>query len=55
MRLTKIVSASINIKLWNEFCSKIENLQKNKEMDKKKVTRSSILEDAIIKFINKNK
>jgi hypothetical protein len=55
MRTTKIISASIDIELWNKFCSIIDNVKQNEEVGKKKITKSSVFEEAINRFINKNK
>ena len=55
MKLTKIVSASIDIELWNKFCSVIDIAKQSKGRNKRKVTKSSVYEGAIVKFINKNK
>ena len=55
MRTTKIISASIDIELWNRFCSIIDVVKNNEDVGKKKITTSSVFEDAINRFINKNK
>jgi len=55
MRTTKIISASIDIGLWNKFCTILADVKNNEKLGKKKITKSSVFEDAINRFINKNK